>query len=64
MSYVNRMAAQFQAAMDAMNVIGFTSKDMDEIKGVFADTNVYLLALTLFVASMHVRNFDVCQFHS
>ncbi|OXA43538.1 Cleft lip and palate transmembrane protein 1-like protein [Folsomia candida] len=56
-----RMAAQFQAAMDAMNVIGFTSKDMDEIKGVFADTNVYLLALTLFVASMHLL-FDFLAF--
>jgi len=49
------MAAQFQAAMETMETIGFTAKDLDEIKGVFADTNVYLLALTMFVASIHVR---------
>jgi hypothetical protein len=49
------MAAQFQAAMETMETIGFTSKDLDEIKGVFSDTNVYLLALTMFIASIHVR---------
>jgi Cleft lip and palate transmembrane protein 1 (CLPTM1) len=48
------MASQFQAAMDSMMALGFTLKDLDEVKGVFADTNMYFLALTLFVASMHV----------
>lgn len=36
--------------------LGFTEKDVDELKGVFADTNVYLLCATLFIGSVHVKN--------
>ncbi len=57
-----RMAAQFQASMDSLQAIGFTPKDMDEIKSIFADTNVYLLALTLFVASMHVSKYKIVTY--
>lgn len=33
---------------------GFTEKDLDEVKGVFADTNLFLLCATFFVGSVHV----------
>ena len=48
------MAAQFAAAMEMMEKMGFTNKDLDEMKGIFADTNIYLLGVTIFVASFHV----------
>ncbi|XP_056649146.1 lipid scramblase CLPTM1L [Diorhabda sublineata] len=34
--------------------LGFTEKDLDEVKGVFADTNLYFLCLTMFVGSVHL----------
>ncbi|XP_017773979.1 PREDICTED: cleft lip and palate transmembrane protein 1-like protein [Nicrophorus vespilloides] len=34
--------------------LGFTAKDVDEVKGVFADTNLYLLCMTLFIGGIHL----------
>lgn len=34
--------------------MGFTTKDVDEVKGVFADTNFYLLCATMTIGSIHV----------
>lgn len=49
---------KFMVQMEATFVnfiqLGFTEKDMDEIKGIFADTNLYLLCLTMFIASIHL----------
>lgn len=50
----HRLAQQFQAAMETMQQLGFSAKDLDEVKGIFSDTNIYLLSITMFVASVHV----------
>ncbi|KAJ8979574.1 hypothetical protein NQ317_019149 [Molorchus minor] len=34
--------------------LGFTEKDLDEVKGVFADTNLYLLCATISIGSIHL----------
>ncbi|CAL8100685.1 unnamed protein product [Orchesella dallaii] len=56
-----RLAQQFQAAMETMTTLGFSAKDLDEVKGIFSDTNIYLLAVTMFVASVHLI-FDFLAF--
>lgn len=40
--------------METMQTLGFSPKDLDEVKGIFSDTNIYLLAVTMLVASVHV----------
>lgn len=49
-----RLAQQFLQAMETMQTLGFSAKDLDEVKGIFSDTNIYLLAVTMFVAAIHV----------
>lgn len=43
-----------QATMENLKNLGFSDKDIDEVKGIFADTNVYLLGGTFFIAAVHV----------
>ncbi|XP_008204227.1 cleft lip and palate transmembrane protein 1-like protein [Nasonia vitripennis] len=56
-----RLILHLQAAMQNFKQLGFTDKDIDEIKGIFADTNLYLLAGTVFISAMHLL-FDFLAF--
>lgn len=49
-----RLSLQFKAVLLRMKSLGFTDKDIDEIKSIFADTNLYLLGGTIFIAALHV----------
>uniref|UniRef100_W8BXX7 Lipid scramblase CLPTM1L n=2 Tax=Ceratitis capitata TaxID=7213 RepID=W8BXX7_CERCA len=56
-----RLMIMVEHAMQMMETIGFSMKDIDEVKGMFSDTNVYLLCGTIFVASVHIL-FDFLSF--
>ncbi|CAD6222444.1 GSCOCG00000974001-RA-CDS [Cotesia congregata] len=56
-----RLILHVKTAMEGLKNLGFSEKDVDEVKGIYADTNVYLLAGTIFIASMHLL-FDFLAF--
>jgi hypothetical protein len=41
--------------------LGFTEKEVDQIKGIFTDTNLYLLCITASIAALHLL-FDFLAF--
>lgn len=43
-----------EASLKTMHGLGFSELDTDDVKGIFFDTNIYLLLLTVFVTSCHV----------
>ena len=45
-----------ETALQSILALGFTEKDVDEMKGIFADTNLYLLFVTVSVAALHVSS--------
>lgn len=45
---------QFEGALRPMASLGFSTKDLDEVKGVFSDTSLYFLFVTFLVAALHV----------
>ncbi|TGZ54255.1 Uncharacterized protein DBV15_06257 [Temnothorax longispinosus] len=49
-----RLVLHVQATMENLRNLGFSDKDIDEVKGIFADTNVYLLGGTFFIAAVHL----------
>lgn len=49
-----KLLAHVEQAFQALKTMGFSNKDLDEVKGIFSDTNLYLLCGTLFVGSVHV----------
>lgn len=49
-----RLALHLRLALDQLNSLGFSQKDVDDVKGIFADTNLYLLSATVLIASCHV----------
>lgn len=49
-----RLVLHVQAAMENLKNLGFSDKDIDEVKGIFADTNIYLLGGTFFISAIHL----------
>lgn len=49
-----RFNLQMEGTLKAFVGLGFTEKDIDEVKSVFSDTNLYLLCATLAIGSVHV----------
>ncbi|KAI5639733.1 cleft lip and palate transmembrane protein 1 (CLPTM1) domain-containing protein [Phthorimaea operculella] len=56
-----RMALHISQALAQLHELGFSEKDVDDVKGIFADTNLYLLSATVAVASIHLL-FDFLAF--
>lgn len=56
-----RLLLHVEHALRSLRQMGFSKKDVDEIKGVFSDTNVYLLCGTIFIGTVHVL-FDFLSF--
>lgn len=57
-----RLIAHIENAMSQLNHLGFSSKDVDEVKEIFAEANIYLLCGTLFIGSIHV-SFEFIKFN-
>ncbi|KAG5887915.1 hypothetical protein JTB14_003012 [Gonioctena quinquepunctata] len=49
-----RFLLQIETTLREFMALGFTEKDLDEVKGVFADSNLYLLCATMFIGSIHL----------
>ena len=56
-----RLFMQFTGALRSMHNLGFTEKDTDEVKGIFADTSLVLLLVTFGVSAVHLL-FDFLAF--
>jgi len=56
-----RIWSSVEQTIVLMKNLGFTDKDMDELKGLFTDTNLYFLGLTFAVSLFHML-FDVLAF--
>ncbi|XP_064598967.1 lipid scramblase CLPTM1L-like [Liolophura sinensis] len=56
-----RLWRNMEESIKILQSLGFSEKDTDEIKGIFADTNFYFLILTFIVAAVHLL-FDFLAF--
>ncbi|XP_045447364.1 cleft lip and palate transmembrane protein 1-like protein [Melitaea cinxia] len=56
-----RLALHVRLALEQLRSLGFSDKDVDDVKGIFADTNLYLLSATVVIASCHLL-FDFLAF--
>lgn len=56
-----RLIIHIENAVHHLKQFGFSQKDMDEVKGIFSDTNVYLLCGTIFIGTIHTL-FDFLSF--
>lgn len=54
-----RLIAHIDNAMSQLSTLGFSSKDVDEVKEIFAEANIYLLCGTLFIGSIHASLCEV-----
>lgn len=43
-----------EQSLKTMHELGFSELDTDDVKGIFFDTSIFLLLLTVFVTSFHV----------
>ena len=44
-----------ESSLNTMHELGFTEYDTDDVKGILFDTSLYLLLVTVFIASFHVN---------
>lgn len=49
-----RFVLQIDSSLRQFLKLGFSEKDLDEVKNIFADTNLYLLCITVFIGGVHV----------
>ncbi|XP_032228354.2 cleft lip and palate transmembrane protein 1-like protein [Nematostella vectensis] len=56
-----RIWSAVHQSMGMMKNLGFKDKDLDEIRGLFTDTNLYLLGLTFLISIFHLL-FDFLAF--
>ncbi|KAL4716547.1 hypothetical protein ACJJTC_010211 [Scirpophaga incertulas] len=56
-----RLALHVRLALEQLQSLGFSKQDVDDVKGIFADTNLYLLSATVLIASCHLL-FDFLAF--
>ncbi|XP_071443905.1 lipid scramblase CLPTM1L [Hetaerina americana] len=56
-----RLWLHLEVALLSLKSMGFSDKDVDEVKNIFAGTNLYLLCVTVFVSSIHLL-FDFLAF--
>lgn len=54
-----RLLLHVKATMQSLKSLGFSDKDIDEVKEIFAGTNVYFLGGTFFIAAIHVRKLSI-----
>ncbi|KAG0722036.1 Cleft lip and palate transmembrane protein 1-like protein [Chionoecetes opilio] len=52
---------QFEGALRPMSSLGFSARDLDDVKGIFSDTSLYFLFVTFLVAALHML-FDFLAF--
>ncbi|CAJ0584868.1 unnamed protein product, partial [Mesorhabditis spiculigera] len=60
---VGKLRLMVTATMSMMQLksMGFNEKDLDDVRGLFVDTNLYLLGVTFLVSALHLL-FDVLSF--
>ncbi|XP_065064159.1 lipid scramblase CLPTM1L-like [Rhopilema esculentum] len=56
-----RLWMTVEQSLSRMKEFGFTDKDMNELKGIFTDTNLYFLGLTFAISVLHLL-FDFLAF--
>lgn len=56
-----RIWSSVENTLDKMKTLGFTENDLDDLKGIFTDTNLYFLAMTFAISIVHML-FDVLAF--
>lgn len=49
-----RLILLVKTAMQNLKNLGFSDKDADEVKGILADTNMYILGGTFIIGTIHV----------